>query len=90
MSVLAAAIVPVSAFTLPDAAIGPLLYWVFVSSIVAYSVLTAATKYLPATHVSAFICLQPVAGAAAAVGVLGERLSGWCASAKIFSCRHRW
>lgn len=81
MSLSAALLVPRGALALPAAALGPLAYWVLLSSCAAYSILTAATRHLPASVVSAFICLQPVAGAAAAVGVLGERPSPWDAGA---------
>jgi hypothetical protein len=77
MALTAAAAVPRAAFVLPTSAVGPLLYWVFISSMVCYSILTSATKYLPATNVAAFICLQPLAGSALALLWLGERLSSW-------------
>lgn len=81
MALTAASAVPHAAFALPASAVGPLLYWVFISSMMGYCILTSATRYLPATNVAAFICLQPLAGSALALLWLGERLSGWDAGA---------
>ena len=57
--------------------IGPLIYWILVASILCYYVLTAATRYLPASQVAAFQCLQPFIGTALAFAVLGEKPSVW-------------
>ena len=81
MAATAACTVPSDEFALPATAVGPLLYWIFITSMLGYSVLTAATKHLPATNVAAFICLQPLAGSAFAVTMLGEQLTRWDAGA---------
>ena len=57
--------------------IGPLVYWIVVASVVGYYLLTAATRYLPASQVAAFQCLQPFMGTLLAFFVLGEQPSVW-------------
>lgn len=84
MMLVAVMFVPWSEFLLPAAALGPLAYWVLVTSMGGYSILTAATRALPATQVSAFICAQPIAGTLLGWAVLGERVSAWdCGAALI-------
>eukprot|EP00892_Ulva_mutabilis_P009714 jgi/Ulvmu1/7114/UM034_0020.1 len=77
MACVAIVSVPWSEFALPACALGPLAYWVVVTSMGGYSILTAATRALPATQVSAFICVQPIAGTLLGWAVLGERVSAW-------------
>lgn len=77
MAFVALISVPWSEFVLPASAMGPLAYWVLVTSMGGYSILTAATRALPATQVSAFICAQPIAGTLLGWAVLGERVSAW-------------
>ena len=64
MALVATLTVPRAELLLPSSSHGPLLYWVFVVSILGYSVLTSATSVLVATHVAAFVSVQPLAGAA--------------------------
>lgn len=86
MATVAVLFVPWSEFVLPACALGPLAYWVLVTSMMGYSILTAATRALPATHVSAFICVQPIAGTLLGWAVLGERVSAWdCGAALIIA-----
>ena len=40
---------------LPKALIGPLIYWIFICSVVGYYVVTFATQHLPASQVIALI-----------------------------------
>ncbi|KAK9828607.1 hypothetical protein WJX72_001011 [[Myrmecia] bisecta] len=56
---------------------GPLLYWIFICSVVGYYVVTWATQFLPASQVAAFQCLQPFVGTVLAFFVLGEEPSLW-------------
>ena len=37
---------------LPKALIGPLIYWIFICSVVGYYIVTFATQHLPASQVS--------------------------------------
>lgn len=74
MGVTAVATVPFSDWTLPQRVHGPLVYWIFVSSIAGYSIMTLATRYLPASQVSAFVCLQPFIGTLLAIVKLGEKV----------------
>jgi hypothetical protein len=46
MALVAAIFVPSNSFHLVRAAFGPLAYWIFLSSIAGYSILTGATKVL--------------------------------------------
>lgn len=62
---------------LPDALIGPLIYWILVCSVVGYYVVTFATQHLPASQVASFQCLQPFVGTLLAFAVLGEEPSVW-------------
>ena len=64
-----------TAFT--DVMIGPLVYWIVVASVCGYYLLTAATRYLPASQVAAFQCLQPFMGTVLAFFVLGEQPTFW-------------
>lgn len=73
MSLTAAATISVAEWTLPERVHAPLVYWILVSSVTGYSVMTLATRHLPASQVSAFICLQPFFGTAMAVFKLGEK-----------------
>lgn len=77
MACVAVVFVPWSEFLLPACALGPLAYWVMVTSMGGYSILTAATRALPATQVSAFICVQPIAGTMLGWAVLGEEVNAW-------------
>lgn len=60
-----------------DAMIGPLIYWIVVASVCGYYLLTAATRYLPASQVASFQCLQPFMGTVLAFFVLGEQPTFW-------------
>ena len=60
-----------------DAMIGPLIYWIAVASVCGYYLLTAATRYLPASQVASFQCLQPFMGTLLAFFVLGEQPTFW-------------
>jgi type IV secretory pathway TraG/TraD family ATPase VirD4 len=44
MALLGSLFVPLASFHLPRAAYGPLAYWVFISSMAGYSILTGATQ----------------------------------------------
>lgn len=77
MALVATFTVPQPELILPASSHGPLLYWVVVVSILGYSILTSATTVLEATHVAAFISVQPLAGAVMGWAVFGERLHAW-------------
>jgi drug/metabolite transporter (DMT)-like permease len=77
MSLAAAMAVPRQALVLSPASFGVLLYWVLVVSIFCYCVLTSATRVLAATHVAAFICVQPLAGAVLAWALFNEPQTPW-------------
>jgi drug/metabolite transporter (DMT)-like permease len=47
---------------LPNAAWLPIVYWVFAGSCVGYSCGSLANSVLPASVVSAYVCLQPLVG----------------------------
>mmetsp|Transcript_36882 Transcript_36882/g.104088 ORF Transcript_36882/g.104088 Transcript_36882/m.104088 type:complete len:386 (+) Transcript_36882:262-1419(+) len=77
MALTAAAVVESGQWALPPHAWGPLLYWVAVSSVMGYYILTWATSRLPASHVAASQCLQPFVGTSLGWLLLGERLTPW-------------
>ena len=81
MVLVATLTVPRAQLLLPSSSHGPLLYWVFVVSILGYSILTSATSVLVATHVAAFVSVQPLAGAALGWAAFGEQLHAWDAGA---------
>jgi drug/metabolite transporter (DMT)-like permease len=51
MGATAAAVVDRAQWAVPPALWGPLLYWIFVASVVGYYLLTWATQHLPASQV---------------------------------------
>jgi len=59
---------------LPPAAAGPLAYWIVAISGVSYVLVARASKRLPASTVALFNSVQPAAGAALSVLLLGDRL----------------
>ena len=59
---------------LPRATLLPLLYWVVVVSGLCYVLTAWASRQLPASTVTLYATLQPGAGAALSVLLLGERL----------------
>eukprot|EP00951_Prasinocladus_malaysianus_P015288 scaffold117103_cov35-Prasinocladus_malaysianus.AAC.1 len=71
------ATVPLSDWTVPREALGPLTWWVLVVSVVGYCLITWAASVIPASQVSASICLQPFTGTLLGWLVLGEPLA-WC------------
>lgn len=77
MALVATITVPRPALLLPASSHGPLLYWVLIVSTLGYSILTSATSCLSATHVAAFISVQPLAGAALGWAAFGEQLHAW-------------
>ena len=77
MLVTATLTVPTSQWHIPAGTEGPLLYWVVVSSVMGYCILTWATGRIPASHVAAMQCLQPFAGTFLGWAVLEEDITGW-------------
>jgi drug/metabolite transporter (DMT)-like permease len=61
----------------PRAMLLPLVYWVLIGSVGGYVIVTWAVKYLPASQVAAFQCLQPLLGTSLAFLILHEQLSWW-------------
>lgn len=61
----------------PKSLILPLLYWIFVCSVAGYAIVTWAVKFLPASQVASFQCLQPFLGTTLAFLLLHEHLSFW-------------
>uniref|UniRef100_A0A061RX60 WAT1-related protein n=1 Tax=Tetraselmis sp. GSL018 TaxID=582737 RepID=A0A061RX60_9CHLO len=74
---VALATVPRGRWALPSQAVGPLLYWALVCSVLGYLTITWAASRLPASRVAAFQCLQPIAGTLIGWAALGERLTPW-------------
>lgn len=68
---------PLQDWRLPAPLVGPLLFWILGCSIFAYFTMTAATKYLPASEVAAYQCLQPLLGTLLSVLVLHEQPTWW-------------
>jgi len=62
---------------LPQAAYGPLAFWIVICSICGYTIIAWGMKHLPSTQVAAFQCLQPPIGTALGFVVLGEELTAW-------------
>ena len=58
---------------LPNAAWLPIVYWVFAGSCVGYSCCSLANSVLPASVVSAYVCLQPLVGVVFSWLLLRER-----------------
>ena len=77
MALVATITVPKPELILPASSHGPLLYWVVIVSILGYSILTSATSVLEATHVAAFISVQPLAGAVLGWAAFGEQVHAW-------------
>lgn len=77
MGLVATIAVPRAELVLPVSSRGPLLYWVLIVSILGYSIFTSATSVLVATHVAAFISVQPLAGAVLGWAAFGEQLHAW-------------
>ena len=50
----------------------PILYWVFLGSVVGYTTMAYANGHLPASVVSSFVSLQPVVGFLLSFILLGE------------------
>ena len=61
----------------PRSLLLPLAYWVIVCSVAGYAIVTWAVKFLPASQVASFQCLQPFLGASLAFLLLQEKLSWW-------------
>ncbi|CAL8470768.1 g10310 [Coccomyxa elongata] len=66
-----------SGWEVPRQLWGPLVYWIFICSVIGYYVVTWATQFLPASQVASFQCLQPMVGTVLAFAVLGEEPSIW-------------
>ncbi|KAK9846139.1 hypothetical protein WJX84_009980, partial [Apatococcus fuscideae] len=77
MGATAGVFVERTGWEIPTELVGPLVYWVFVCSVVGYYVVTWATQHLPASQVASFQCLQPFLGTLLAFMVLGEQPSWW-------------
>ncbi|CAK0782743.1 hypothetical protein CVIRNUC_005938 [Coccomyxa viridis] len=77
MGITALLFVERSGWEVPRQLLGPLVYWIFVCSVLGYYVVTWATQHLPASQVAAFQCLQPFVGTMLAFAVLGEEPSVW-------------
>lgn len=59
-----------SAWDVPDSAIGPLLYWIFVQSVLCYMMLTWANQYANPSTTVAYTALQPLTSALLSVIVV--------------------
>jgi drug/metabolite transporter (DMT)-like permease len=77
MTLVAIMTVPWPDLLLPSSSQGPLLYWVLVVSILGYSILTSATSVLVASHVAAYISVQPLAGTVFGWIAFREQLHEW-------------
>jgi drug/metabolite transporter (DMT)-like permease len=77
MATVATLTVPRQHLLLPPSSQGPLLYWVLVVSILGYCILTSATRFLVASHVAAYISVQPLAGAVLGRLAFREQLHAW-------------
>lgn len=51
MGLTAGLFVDRSDWVLPQALVGPLIYWIFICSVVGYYIVTFATQHLPASQV---------------------------------------
>jgi len=59
-----------SAWGVPTSAIGPLIYWIFVQSVLCYMMLTWANQYAKPSSVVAYTALQPMTSALLSVFIV--------------------
>lgn len=77
MGVTAALFTDAADWHFPAAMVWPMVYWILVCSVCGYLVVAWAMKFLPASQVAAFQCLQPFIGTLLAFTVLHEQPSMW-------------